>query len=83
MLLSACSAFSAVKASVLQGEEVCATACSGFQFRFAQDECQRAFTTKSTKDTKNGIRSKLQHPQPEEYKYVCLVCGCRESRQGS
>lgn len=28
-----------------------------------------------TKDTKNGIRLKLQHPQPVEYKGVRLDCG--------
>ncbi|MCK4356671.1 GxxExxY protein, partial [Candidatus Bipolaricaulota bacterium] len=29
------------------------------------------------KDTKNGIRFKLQHPQPVEYKGVRLDCGYR------
>ncbi len=38
---------------------------------------QKEFTTKSTKDTKNGIRFKLQHPQPVEYKGVRLDCGYR------
>jgi hypothetical protein len=37
---------------------------------------------KSTKDTKNGIRFKLQHPQPVEYKGVRLDCGyCVDSIQ--
>ena len=51
-------------------------------FGFAQDGCllrskagdRREFTTKSTK---NGIRFKLQHPQPVEYKGVRLDCGYR------
>jgi hypothetical protein len=47
---------------------------SVFLFWFVLDVCQREFTTKSTKDTKNGIRSKLQHPQPVEYKDVRLDC---------
>jgi len=38
---------------------------------------RREFTTKSTKDTKNGIRFKLQHPEPVEYKGVCPDCGYR------
>ena len=49
---------------------------SNCEFRFARDGCrslsktggQTEFTTKSTKDTKNGIRFKLQHHPPVEYK---------------
>ena len=41
---------------------------------FFRGGCQRKFTTKSTKDTKNGILFKLQHPQPVEYKGVRLDC---------